>query len=189
MKTPFTFLLITVCTILFFWAPNPENFFFRPINEGPLWRVISPIFLHGSIFHLFLNVTWLFFFGSVVEEKIGSFRYILLIFIVAAFSNTAQYWVSGPYFLGISGVLMGLVGFIWARRRIESWPIPKATLLMVTWIIFLMATLEGGFLILERLKIASFSTHIANTAHLVGALTGFILGLIPYFKERSYERT
>ncbi|MEI6531275.1 MAG: rhomboid family intramembrane serine protease [Chlamydiota bacterium] len=189
MKTPVTLLLIAVCTLLFFASPPAEGFLFGHILEGQIWRLISPILLHGNIFHLFLNVTWLFFFGSLVEEKIGSFRYILLILIVAAFSNTAQYLVSGPYFLGLSGVLMGLVGFIWARRRIENWPVPKATLLMVTWIICIMAAVEGLFILLERFKIASFSTHIANTAHIVGALTGFIVGLIPYFKERSYERT
>ena len=80
MKAPITLFLIITCTLLFFLGLNPEPFFYHP-EAG--WRLITPIFFHSNIFHLVLNITWLFFFGSLVEQKIGSFRYILLILVVA----------------------------------------------------------------------------------------------------------
>lgn len=172
--------------------PSPPYPLFEKIKQGEIWRLLSPIFLHAHLFHLFFNVVWLFFFGTLIEQKIGSFRYIFLIILTALVSNMAQYLMSGPRFLGISGVLMGLIGFIFARKKkapLENWPVPRATLMMLIWITGLTACLQMFFFFLELLGLPSFSTYLANTAHITGLMAGFCLGLIPYFKERSYERT
>lgn len=162
------------------------------IAQGEIWRLFSPILLHAHLFHLFFNVLWLFFFGTIVEQKIGTGRYIFLILLTALVSNLSQYAMSGPHFLGLSGVLMGLAGFVFARKKKapeETWPIPRATLLMVFWVITLLASLQTVFFVLDITGLPTFSTFVANTAHISGALTGLLCGLIPFFKERPYERT
>lgn len=85
---------------------KPWNFdapLFEKIRQGELWRVFSPCLLHLNVFHLFFNMIWLVILGKMIEEKIGALRYLSLILIVAVASNTAQYLVSGPNFIGISG--------------------------------------------------------------------------------------
>ena len=42
-----------------------------------------------------------------------------LVLVIAALSNLGQYFVSGPNFCGISGVVYGLFGYIWMKGRFD----------------------------------------------------------------------
>ncbi|MGP1347056.1 MAG: rhomboid family intramembrane serine protease [Phycisphaerales bacterium] len=44
--------------------------------ELQVWRLVTFQFLHADINHLILNMVGLFFFGSIVESRIGSRRYL-----------------------------------------------------------------------------------------------------------------
>jgi GlpG protein len=67
---------------------------FEKIKQGEVWRIVSPAFLHSGIFHIFFNMLWLIALGKQIEQRLGAFRYILFILIVAALSNTAEYLIS-----------------------------------------------------------------------------------------------
>jgi GlpG protein len=94
---------------------------FEKIKQGEIWRLVTPAFLHANLFHILFNVLWLMVLGNQIESRIGVLRYLLLIIISAAISNTAQYLMSGPNFLGLSGVICGMGGFIWARQQKAPW--------------------------------------------------------------------
>lgn len=89
--------------------------------------------------------------------------YILLILTTSLTSNFAQYLVSGPLFGGMSGVLYGLFGYIWIR----GWREPDVPYKQPK--IFIIITLVGLGLCWTGLL-----GNIANTAHIVGLLTGMI---------------
>ncbi len=48
-----------------------------------------------------------------VEKKIGSATLIKIFLVSAALSGAGQYWVEGANFGGLSGVVYGLVGYLW----------------------------------------------------------------------------
>src|SRR5690606_16541906 len=77
---------------------------FPEIASGQLWRLVTPIFLHGGILHLVFNMLWLYQLGSAIEHYEGSRLLLLMVMILGALCNTAQYLVSGPAFVGMSGV-------------------------------------------------------------------------------------
>jgi len=85
------------------------------LRKGEIWRVITPILLHGSAFHLFFNMWWLFSFGSMIEARKGTGTLATLIIVSAAISNGLQAKYSGPFFLGISGVNYALFGYLWMK--------------------------------------------------------------------------
>lgn len=91
--------------VFYFKSPKrPWNFnepLFEKIREGEFWRVFTPILLHGNVLHLFFNIIWLVVLGKVIEDKIGSFRFLLFVLFTSAVSNTAQYLMSGSDFIGI----------------------------------------------------------------------------------------
>lgn len=157
---------------------------FYSIRKGEIWRLISPVFLHGSVLHILLNMLWLWLLGKQVEQRIGMVRYIALSVIIAIVSNTFQYLMSGPLFLGYSGIIAGLAGFIWMRQKLAPWegyPLGKNTINFLVIFVVALTFLQLASYLLQIFQIFTLPIYIANTAHIVGAITGIILARIPIF--------
>lgn len=157
---------------------------FEKIKQGEVWRIITPIFLHSDIFHLLFNMIWLAIIGRQIEQRLAARRYLFFILIAGAISNTAQYLMSGPAFMGFSGVLCAMLTFIWSRQRIAPWEgyqLDKSTMIFITFFILFMFGLQVVSFVLESYTSVAFSIGIANTAHLVGAAVGLILARMETF--------
>ena len=50
------------------------------ILKGQWWRFLTPVFLHGSMTHIFFNMYALFVIGSFLERHFGHRRFLLLYF-------------------------------------------------------------------------------------------------------------
>jgi GlpG protein len=159
---------------------------FQKIKQGQVWRFFTPCFLHGNFLHILFNMLWLWFLGRQVELRTKKWQYLSVSLIVGVVSNTAQYLMSGPLFIGYSGIICGLAGYIWIRQKRAPWegyPLQRATVIFLTVFIVGMLGLQIISFILIRFQIANFPLNIANTAHIVGALTGIALGRIPLFTK------
>lgn len=170
---------------------GPWNFtapMFEKIRQGEFWRLVTPIFIHANIFHLFFNMLWLIVLGKLIEDRIGIPRYLLLIFIIAALSNTAQYLMSGSNSLGISGVIVGMLGFIWSRQRSAAWEgyrlMPGVFTFMLVFILGVAFIQLLAFVLEAYWHNTSFPA-IANTSHMVGGLVGLLLGRFEFFRMKS----
>ena len=122
-----------------------------------------------------------------MEQRVGVFRYLLLTVVIGVFANVVQYLASGPFFLGYSGVIMGLAGFIWSREKVAPWegyPLHRSMILFLVLFILAMTLLQIFSLVLVLLSISSFNPNIANVAHISGAILGAILGRLSYFAAR-----
>ena len=65
------------------------------IDHGDWWRLITPIFLHGFLLHLGLNMLALWWIGRPVESYLGTARFVLLYF-VAGLAGSAGALVQAP---------------------------------------------------------------------------------------------
>lgn len=160
---------------------------FEKIREGEIWRVLTPAFLHANIFHLFFNMIWLIVLGQQIEKRLGKGRYLLFIFLIATVSNTAQYLMSGSNFLGFSGVISGMIGFIWIRQQRAAWEgyqLEKSTLGFVFVFILMMFGLQVVSFFSEIFYNEAIPIGIGNTSHLAGALLGIILARLNFFSWR-----
>lgn len=158
---------------------------FESIRHGQLWRLCTPIFLHANLLHLVFNMIWVISLGSMIELRTRALRYLLLIFAIATISNTAQYLVSGPAFLGISGVICGMAGFVTTRQRLapwESYPLPHQAYQFLIFWVWLLIALSGAMLFLA-LQGVTFAIGFGNTAHVSGLLAGKILGRFSFFSS------
>lgn len=159
---------------------------FVQLRQGEVWRLITPVFLHGSFLHILFNMLWLWMLGRQVEERTKKWQYILISLIIGIVSNTLQYLMSGPLFIGYSGIICGLAGFIWMRQGRAPWegyPLQKGTIIFLGVFIVGMMVLQLVSFFLIRFQLADFPMNIANTAHITGAITGIILGRIPFFSK------
>ncbi|NGX57856.1 MAG: Rhomboid protease GlpG [Chlamydiae bacterium] len=178
--------------LVFFGVSNSstqvEAPMFEKIKQGEVWRLLTPVFLHGDIFHILFNMLWLFILGRQLEERLSLGRFILFMVIVGIISNTFQYLMSGSNFLGFSGILCGMLGFIWMRQRVAPWEgyfLQPGTLLMLTVFILAMFGLQVVAFLSQIIFKTTFSPGIANTAHLTGAAVGIILGKMNFFTWRA----
>ncbi len=144
------------------WMPGlPEVF------SGQIWRLITPIFIHFGIIHIAFNMWWLKSLGSVIEHREGRVYLGVMVLIIAALSNLGQYLLSGPSFGGMSGVVYGLLGYIWFRSKYDpgsGYHIDRFIVqFMIVWLF---------------LGITGFIGNIANGTHGIGLACGMAWGYI-----------
>ncbi len=146
---------------LSFYGATPHD------NPGQVWRLITPIFIHFSLSHILSNLLWWWYFGGKVEQRIGKTPLLTLLIAGGILPNLVQYWLSGPNFGGLSGVVYALLAYVWVvSRKRPGYGIvmpPALIVISVAWIVL-------GFSGLLPLP-------IGNGAHLAGFVVGLIQGL------------
>ncbi|APW61065.1 rhomboid family intramembrane serine protease [Paludisphaera borealis] len=145
------------------------------IVHGQAWRLVTPIFLHFSILHIFFNVWWMLVLGTAIERQRGTWRLVVLILVTAVLSNLTEFvymeWFlrDSHLFGGLSGVVYALFGYVWMKGEyqpeqglsIDS----RNTMLMMVWLFVCMTGAVGP---------------IANAAHVGGLVAGAALGLLRF---------
>jgi len=181
-KARITFFLITI-NIIFFISFNlaiEQNFFLllvqdndRIINHFEYWRLISAMFLHGDVLHLFSNMFALLIFGTFSESQFSKIAFIFLYITSGLIGNLFSLILLplNSISLGASGCIFGLIGaaiviIIKQKNR--------------TLLIF------GGIYVLYFV-ISSLSPEINFYAHIFGLLGGFLFGFLLKRKERIEE--
>ena len=137
------------------------------IMEGEVWRLITPIFIHFGPIHIIFNALWMYNLGSVIEPLQGSPRLGLLVGVMGILSNLGQFLWDGPGFGGLSGVVYGLLAYIWVQGKLN----PRFGLILHPQIVYMM-------MIWFFLCWSGVIGDIANMAHTIGLLTGLLLGWI-----------
>lgn len=177
---PVTMALIAISVVITLWsgmgankevlspfyisAPGDQGF--QSVLNGQVWRLVTPIFLHFSPMHILFNMWWLWDLGGLLERLKGP-RFLLLFTAgVGAGSNVLQYLMTGyPNFGGMSGVIYGLLAYIWMQGRVN----PRfgvilnqqVFVIMLVWYVLCWTGLLGS---------------VANWAHTGGLALGLALG-------------
>ena len=159
------------------------------IREGQVWRLFTPCLLHGNVLHLVFNMMWLISLGFGIEQRIRTLRYLTLVGIIGIVSNCAEYLMSGPFFLGYSGVICGMIGFVASRQRVAPWEryaLHKTAYSVFLFFIFILVAISVISFIMEVYLATHFSMGFANTSHVTGLLTGLGIGRMRWFKEQLH---
>jgi membrane associated rhomboid family serine protease len=81
------------------------------VAHGDWWRLITAAFLHYGPFHLLANMLALYWFGSLLEQRIGSGRFLML-YLVSGLAGSAGALLWSPLVptVGASGAIFGILG-------------------------------------------------------------------------------
>ena len=155
------------------------SLFLPEVREGEVWRLITPVFLHGDYMHIIFNMMMLLQLGRFIESRFGGAKLLALVMAIGIGSNLAEYLWKSPYFGGMSGVNYGLFGFLWMKGKFgrePGWQLnPQSVQLMLMWMVLCFTGLLGP---------------IANGAHVGGLVIGALLGiasarLVPWLERGS----
>ena len=147
-----------------------------PLRRGEqLYRLVTPIFLHGGIFHLMMNMGSLGRVGKDVEKLFGSGRYLSAYMTAGVAGNVMSAWFSPNPSLGASGAVFGIVGAYFTFLSRHEWLLGSQGEALTTSIVQTMAT---------NLLFGLFVPKIDQWAHLGGVVAGS--GMAYLFGPRLY---
>lgn len=152
------------------------------VLKGEWWRVVTYIFLHANLSHLFMNLFGLIWLGKHVENVYGPARFLIIFFGSGILSGIAQMLLT-PHepAVGASGAVMGVFGASAAATlRLKNILPAKVRTAELRWMAGL-AVMQIAFD--QMVNLASSLGHeeavrIASWAHAGGILAGFLLGYL-----------
>ena len=156
-----------------FDAHGPLGRVLPEVTHGQVWRLITPIFVHFDPLHILFNMLWLRDLGSMIEGRQSPWQLALLVGVIAACSDLGQFLIAGPVFGGMSGVVYGLLGYIWMRGKFDPasglYVHPSTVIMMIIWFFACFTPLIP---------------HVANGAHAVGLVMGIAWGYLSSLRYR-----
>ncbi|MBS3818191.1 rhomboid family intramembrane serine protease [bacterium] len=157
----------------------------QPVNRLSPWlTLVTSLFLHGSVMHLFGNMLYLWIFGNNVEDFLGSFRFFFFYLISGLGASLVHIGLnSGSQVpvIGASGAIAGVLGaylILYPQARVLTLiflfifirivPVPAFFVLGIWFIVQIMNVGLGG--------------GVAWFAHIGGFLLGIFL--IKYYIQK-----
>lgn len=143
----------------------------QPFGEGFLpWQLVTYLFLHADISHIFFNMLALWIFGQSLERLWGTKRFLIYYFLTGIGAGIIHLAISGGSAIGASGAVFGILlgfGMMFPNRYIILLipPIPIKAKYFVA--IFGLIELYSG--------VTRADSGVAHFAHLGGLIMGFIL--------------
>jgi len=201
-KTPWaTYTLVAVNIVVHFlvaWHTNfiipdrvAHKFGFNPASFGNLSAIptlVTSMFLHGDLLHLFGNMVFLLVFGRRVEnqlERINFLTFYLTAGITACLAHMLMEPDTSVPFIGASGAISGILGAFFIcnpRARITLVLDPaliyflrRLTIRLPAWVF-----LPVWFFLQISLGLKPRASNVAFWAHVGGFLAGTLMAITVY---------
>lgn len=154
-----------------FMAVHGANYTPYIVQEGKYYLLVTSMFLHFGVDHLFNNMVVLIFLGDMLEKKLGKIRYLLIYFGGGIVGNCFSVFMDMkradfPVSAGASGAIFAIIGALfWLviknRGRLDDISGRRFALIIV------LSIFEGFT-----------SVGVNNSAHIGGLVTGFLLCIL-----------
>jgi len=132
------------------------------IQQGQIWRLITPVLLHGGFLHIAFNMYALYIIGPQLERHYGHLRFLVLYLMGAFAGNILSFYLSPSASVGASTAIFGLIAaqiiFIWVNRKLFG---ERSRTLLINLAFIVIVNLSLGL-----------SPGIDNWGHLGGMIGG-----------------
>lgn len=144
------------------------------IDHGEIWRMVTPIFIHIGLLHIFFNSYAIWIVGPTVEKLYGGARFTIIYIVTGIAGVFGSYWYHpDAVSAGASGAIFGLFGALLMVGFKYRGSFPP---------MFQKAVGKGVFPVIAiNLVIGYMIPGIDNSAHVSGLIVGALLAaVIPY---------
>ena len=138
---------------------------------GQWWRLLTYMFLHGGVMHIFFNMWCLWDLGQLCESLYGRWTYAAIYFITGIAGGLASVgWNPMVLSVGASGAVFGLAGALIASFYLGEFSLPRMAIsgTLRSLVIFAVFNLVVG----------QFFGGIDNACHIGGLVSGLLLGAV-----------
>ncbi len=154
----------------------------KVLEDGEYYRLFTSMFLHFGFEHLMNNMVTFVLIGWNLEIEIGGIKFLLIYFLSGLGGNILSAWydiqtMDYSISAGASGAIFGIIGallYVAMRNRGHIGDISGRRILVMIAI-----SLYYGF----------SSSGVDNLAHVGGLVTGFLSGVLLYWKNNGKDRT
>ncbi|MDO4301516.1 MAG: rhomboid family intramembrane serine protease [Clostridia bacterium] len=136
------------------------------IISGQWYRLITYMFIHGSLNHYLGNALSLYIFGSRIERYYGKKSMIIIYFVSGIGAGVLSMICNGGPAVGASGAIFGLMAGILTYTRVKNCSMEGFDNYLM--IIFAVVGIFSGFLM----------DNVDNWGHIGGFITGIITSLV-----------
>ena len=169
--------VVFLVTVAVGYGPMADLFAFSPdrLLTRP-WGMLTYMFVHAGLWHLLINLLFIFFFGPPLESRWGSDLFIKFYLICGLGGVLLSFVFSGASIVGASAACYGILlafAMIWPNATVYIWGLVPVK---VKWLVIFMVALSFAS------AIGPTRDGVAHLAHLGGAVAGFLLlqsGLMP----------
>lgn len=162
--------------------------------ENSPWSWVTYQFTHASFFHLLGNMLILFLLLSYLEASVGLF-WLASVYLAGGFGGGISYLLfegSGSMaVVGASASAFALMAFLITvkRGKLMPWsyliaPVPQGYGVIYLPAFFVFPIFLMGDFIAALWEPAGISSSVAISAHVGGALVGFVFGFAYLFEQR-----
>lgn len=141
------------------------------IKNFQIWRIITYMFLHGGFWHIAINMWGVYLFGSMLEQRIGSDRFLFLYF-ASGIAGAFLWLIFNIYTIipcvGASGALFGVLvaAAMMFPNTMIMLLIPPIPLKLKTFVII--------YALIETFAtVGSFGGNVAHLVHIGGLIAGY----------------
>jgi membrane associated rhomboid family serine protease len=176
-------------TRLEFWGHFSASFVIYGLQ---VWRLITFQFLHANLTHLLFNMLSLYIFGPMVEQHLGSKRFVRF-YLICGMGGAVAYlglWAKGiligDAWQPLVGASAGIFGVLIAAAQVA----PDATIMLLfPPIPMRLRTLAWAFIAIAVYTVFTRGHNAGGeAAHLGGAIVGFLLMQGEKVMRRGAER-
>lgn len=167
--TPILILLNVLFFIITMSNANLFNLFLLDpgaVKSGEIWRILTSMFMHGDIIHLFVNMYSLSIIGPQIESFAGKVKYLFIYVFSGITASLLSIVITNSYSVGASGAIFGLLGSL--------------TYFAYNYRIYFATFLKTQILPVIGINLFIGFTHpaIDNAAHVGGLIGGIMLSMI-----------
>lgn len=158
------------------------------VADGEVYRLLTSMFLHGSVTHLGFNCFALYIFGGEVERYFGTVRLGIIYFLGGLMGSLASFLFTQGNSIGASGAVFAVFGALAAYyyrnfhlfRLLFGDAIPQRLRSLATVAVINLAI---GFFV----NASNAGVKIDNAAHIGGALGGLMIAwfIAPYYRLQT----
>jgi len=145
------------------------------MQHGRWWTLITAIFLHGGLLHIYFNLSSIRQLAPAVEEFFGTNRLILIFIISGVLGYISSNLRGIPFTVGASGSLFGLLGALVYYGRDRGGAFGTA-IFKQSW--------QGA---LVNLALGFLIPIVNNWAHIGGFIGGYLAAMLLGYTEKRRE--
>ena len=131
--------------------------------NGQIYRLVTAMFVHRDIKHIFFNCFSLYIFGRETEKILSRKNFVIIYFLSGIIASLASAVFNNTLSIGASGAIFGVIGTLTAVTKVRMY---KAQMLdYFSLILYAAVAVLMGF----------GEINVDNYAHIAGFISGFLI--------------